>query len=88
MNHGCHIRRPVPVFALTIRSLSDDIFTIKNVAKLDAAMKLLFCKTTDLLAYSCAAGGKQLTDWLIRQGLTPEAHMPANLARRVSSNGW
>ena len=73
MNHGCHIRRPVPVFALTMRSPSDDIFTIKNLAKLDAAIKLLFCKTMDLLTYSYAAGGKQLTEWLIRHGLTPEA---------------
>ena len=88
MNHGFHIRRPVPVFALTMRSLKDDIFTIKNLARLDAAIKLLFCKTMDLLTYSYAAGGKQLSEWLIRQGLTPDAHMPANLARRVSSNGW
>lgn len=73
MSHGFHIHRPVAVFALTMRSLSDDIFTIKNVAKLDAAMKLLFCKTMDLLAYSYAAGGKLLTEWLIREGLTPDA---------------
>ena len=89
MDHEFDIREPVPLEDVTLRT--DDVPTIKNLKKLNAwADKLLqvndpsmgaftflhSCKTMDLLAYAYVAGDKPLADWLIQQGLNPNAQYP------------
>lgn len=87
--NGFDIRQPVAVATLTFATMIDDVATIKNVAKidawarkrfqLDAAMTLGSCKTMDLLAYSYIADDKPLTDWLISQGIKPDAQYACEL---------
>ena len=84
------IREPVPLEDVTLRT--DDVPTIRNLKKLGAWANKLFhqvndsrtgaytflnsCKTMDLLAYAYVAGDKPLADWLIQQGLNPNAQYP------------
>lgn len=89
VSQGFDIQRPVPVETLTFDTMIDDIPTIKNIAKinawarknfqLDASTLLTSCKTMDLLAYSYVASDKPLTDWLIRQGVRPDAKYACEL---------
>ena len=89
MEHEFDIREPVGFEQLV--PTTDDVPTIKNLKKLNAwADKLLqvndpsmgaftflhSCKTMDLLAYAYVAGDKPLADWLIQQGLNPNAQYP------------
>ena len=87
--NGFDIRQPVAVETLTFATMIDDVATIKNVAKidawarkrfqLDAMMTLGSCKTMDLLAYSYIADDKPLTDWLLAQGVKPDAQYACEL---------
>ena len=90
MDHEFDIREPVPLEDVTLRT--DDVPTIRNLKKLGAWANKLFhqvndsrtgaymllnsCKTMDLLAYAYVAGDKPLADWLIQQGLNPNAQYP------------
>ena len=90
MGHEFDIREPVPLEDVTLRT--DDVPTIRNLKKLGAWANKLFhqvndsrtgaymllnsCKTMDLLAYAYVAGDKPLADWLIQQGLNPNAQYP------------
>lgn len=81
------IRQPVELLALG--AISNDVRTIKNMAKLDAwaqerfkldaSMLLFSCKTMDLLAYSYLADDKPLTEWLVRQGVSRNAQYTCEL---------
>ena len=47
-----------------------------SAAKAGAYMFLDACHTMDLLAYAYIAGDQPLADWLIQQGLNPNAQYP------------
>jgi hypothetical protein len=52
-----------------------------SAAKAGAYMFLDSCPTMDLLAYAYISGDQPLADWLIQQGLSPNAQYPC-------ASGW
>lgn len=92
MANAFDVRAPVGLLILATSSV-DDVPTIRNVKKLDAWAQKNFqidaaslfsvaCKTLDLLAYAHIAGDKPLADWLVQQGLNPDAQYPCEYVSR------
>ena len=96
MGHEFDIHQPVPFDLVLIRTddvatlknvqklnawTQKHLKDFKSSGELAGHLMLRSCPTMDLLAYAYIAGDKPLADWLIQQGLKPDAVYPCEFGR-------